>query len=78
MISAFLAIKNLLSGDIPANKVIEKNLDSIANYNVLQRDDCMLLYAPPIQPETPSKNNKRFYEVVLYRPAKENVNSSYR
>lgn len=76
-ISFFPALKNLLSGDIPPSKVIEKNLDTIANYNVLQRDDSMVLYAPPIQPDANARN-KLSFEIVLYRPATETVNSSYR
>jgi calcium-independent phospholipase A2 len=72
----FKALKNLLTGDIPPSKVIEKSLESISNYNVLQRDDSMVLYAPPIQPDATSKN-KLCFEIVLYRPATETVNSSY-
>jgi hypothetical protein len=72
------ALKNLLSGDVPPSRVIEKNLDAIANYNVLQRDDSMVLYAPPIQPDAPSNKTKLTFEIVLFRPATENGNSSYR
>lgn len=72
------ALKNLLTGDQPPNKVIDKSLDSISNYNVLQRDDSMVLYAPPIQPESPASKSKLNYEIILYRPVSENVNSSYR
>lgn len=73
----FEALKNLLTGDIPPSKVIEKNLESIANYNVLQRDDSMVLYAPPIQTEATSRI-KQTFEIVLFRPTTETVNSSYR
>jgi len=67
-------------GDVPPNKVIEKNMDSIASYQVLQRDDSMVLYAPPIQGDSSSGNNKSKlqYEIVLYRPASETVNYSFR
>lgn len=70
------ALKNLLTGDTPAGKVVEKSIEAVANHNVLQRDDCMVLYAPPIQAE--NSKVKLTYEIVLYRPATENVNSSYR
>lgn len=70
------ALKNLLTGDVPPNKVCEKNLDSIANYNVLQRDDSMVLYSPPISTDNSKKAMP--YEIVLFRPASESVNSSYR
>lgn len=76
-----LALKNLLTGDIPPNRVIEKNLDSIANYNVLQRDDSMVLYSPPIAIDEKGSKKKAPpipYEIVLFRPASESVNSSYR
>lgn len=73
----FAALKNLLTGDIPPSRVIDKNLDAIANYNVLLRDDSMVLYAPPIQPDAASKI-KLTFEIVLFRPASENVNTSYR
>jgi hypothetical protein len=71
-------IKNLLTGDVPPNKVVEKNLETIANYNVLQRDDSMVLYAPPLTTETTTKGSKKNFEIILYRPASETVNSSYR
>lgn len=72
-------MKNLLSGDVPPNKVIEKNLDALANYNVLERDDSMVLYAPPIQePTGTNSKNKLTYEIVMFRPASETVNSSFR
>lgn len=71
------ALKNLLTGDTAPHKVIEKNLESISNYNVLMRDDSMVLYAPPLS-ETPIKGNKKFFEIILYRPASETVTSSYR
>lgn len=73
-----VALKNLLTGDIPPNRVIEKNLESIATYNVLQRDDSMVLYAPPIGEVASTKNSRKYFEIVLYRPASETVNSSYR
>lgn len=75
-----LVIKNLLTGDVPPNKVIEKNLETIANYNVLQRDDSMVLYAPPLTSDAPiaTKSGKKYFEIILYRPASETVNSSYR
>ncbi|KAG5681964.1 hypothetical protein PVAND_011364 [Polypedilum vanderplanki] len=76
----FSAIKNLLTGEIPPSKVIEKSLDSIASYNVLQRDDCMLLFAPQITDNSTSNTSsksKKFYEIILYRPASESINSSY-
>lgn len=41
------------------------------------RDDSMVLYAPPLS-ETPIKGNKKFFEIILYRPASETVTSSYR
>lgn len=75
------ALKNLLTGDIPPNRVIEKNLDTIANYNVLQRDDSMVLYSPPIAIDEKGSKKKTPpipYEIVLFRPASESVNSSYR
>ncbi|CRL05329.1 CLUMA_CG018187, isoform A [Clunio marinus] len=71
------ALKSLLTGDIPPNKVIEKNLDLIGNYNVLQRDDSMVLYAPPLEIVGTNNKTKLNYEIVLFRPASENVSSSY-
>lgn len=76
--SSTTALKNLLSGDVPPSRVIEKNLESISNYNVLQRDDSMVLYAPPIQPDAVSSKNKQLFEIVLFRPATESGNMSYR
>lgn len=78
LIFSSIALKNLLTGDISPNKVIEKNLDTIASYNVLQRDDSMVLYAPPIGETPTAKGAKRYFEIILYRPASETVTSSYR
>jgi aspartate carbamoyltransferase catalytic subunit len=72
--SSLSALKNLLTGDIPPSRVVDKNLETISNYNVLQRDDSMVLYAPPLQPDGTSKA-KLCFEIVLYRPVSETVNA---
>ncbi|GAB0089957.1 85/88 kDa calcium-independent phospholipase A2 [Sergentomyia squamirostris] len=68
-----LVLQRFLGGDAPPNKVSEIKTDTLQSLQVLQRDDSMVLYAPP----PGEKDKKVLYEIVLNRSMNEGMNTSF-
>lgn len=59
----FNVLQKLLGGDVPPNKVQEIKNDSLGSLKIVQRDDAMVLFAPPFN----QTDKKIGYEIVLQR-----------
>lgn len=68
-------LHRLLGSDAGPNKVQEIKTDSLGSLPVLQRDEGMVLYGPPL---TVVSDRKIQYEIVLNRPCSDNLSTAYR
>ncbi|CAO1408014.1 unnamed protein product [Diamesa serratosioi] len=71
----FNVLQRFLGVEVPPNKVTEIKTESLSSYQILHRDDSMVLYAPQLKSDM--KNSKSIFEIVLHRPTTESVNLSY-
>lgn len=65
----------MLGSDVGPNRVQEIKTDSLGSLPVLQRDEGMVLYGPPL---TVVPDRKIQYEIVLNRPCSDNLSTAYR
>lgn len=70
-----IVLQRLLGSDVGPNKVQEIKTDSLGSLPVLQRDEGMVLYGPPL---TVVPDRKIQYEIVLNRPCSDNLSTAYR
>lgn len=68
-------LHRLLGSDGGPNRVQEIKTDSLGSLPVLQRDEGMVLYGPPL---TVAPDRKIQYEIVLNRPCSDNLSTAYR
>lgn len=70
-----IVLQRLLGSDVGPNKVQEIKTDSLGSLPVVQRDEGMVLYGPPL---TVVPDRKLQYEIVLNRPCSDNLSTAYR
>lgn len=75
VVVCFAVLQRLLGSDVGPNKVQEIKTDSLGSLPVLQRDEGMVLYGPPL---TVVPDRKVHYEIVLNRPCSDNLSTAYR
>lgn len=68
--AGFDVLRSLLNTENPPNRVLEARSDTFASRQIHMREDGMVLYLPPTEP---NRNARLSFEIVLHRPTTETL-----